>query len=287
MARVPISFYLNILAGILVLFNHYASSETGDVALNKVTGAAGRFYILFRDAAVTLQHGWTSRLETTLCGVVNVLPHDTAEFLGARYCDGPAQDAENTGGTLNDRQPRGGYGSSDFALVYYQPRVRSLEPRISVGDPSRKSPFSLGRPSLPRAVWEWASEVMVTIGILLLRMWGSYWWFKAPLQVTGVLAALSAFDYLIRASEVLRWLSQVCIASVFVNAIRLLILVDWQMYTSVVIDFLQCIEWEARCRVVDVGVVMMEYAYGVVTRARASLPWPMVGNTDERLDDAL
>ena len=110
MTRVPISFYLNVLAGILVLFNHYASSETGDVAFNKVTGAAGRFYTLFRDTAITVQHGCTSHLETMLCGsaVDSVIPHNTAEYLRVRYCHRPAQDSESVGGTSNDQQPHGG-----------------------------------------------------------------------------------------------------------------------------------------------------------------------------------
>ena len=71
---------------------------------------------------------------------------------------------------------------------------------------------------------------MVTIGVILLRTWALYWWFKALLKVTGLLAAysaLSAFDYLIGASVVLRFVSQVCVTSGIVNAIGLLICVDW------------------------------------------------------------
>lgn len=119
----------------------------------------------------------------------------------------------------------GAYGNSDFAFVYYQPCMRPLELRTS------QSPFSLrwsGQSYLSRAVWVWSSEV--TIGVVLLRTWALYWWFKALLKVTGLLAAysaLSAFDYLIGASVVLRFVSQVCVTSGIVNAIGLLICVDW------------------------------------------------------------
>ncbi|KAG6381963.1 hypothetical protein JVT61DRAFT_591 [Boletus reticuloceps] len=126
MARVPISFYLNILAGIIVLFNHYVASETGDVALNKITGAAGRFYTLFRDIALTLQHGCASRLETVLCGTPldNLLPRDTIAYLRVHYCHSPAQGLESVGDMSSDRQPHGGYyGGSDFAFVHYQPAM--------------------------------------------------------------------------------------------------------------------------------------------------------------------
>ncbi|KAF8435039.1 hypothetical protein L210DRAFT_3551745 [Boletus edulis BED1] len=118
MARVPISFYLNILAGIIVLFNHYVASETGDVALNKITGAAGRFYTLFRDTALTFQHGCASRLETVLCGTPldSLLPRDTIANLRVHYCHSPAQGLESVDGTSSDRRQHGGYyGGSDFA----------------------------------------------------------------------------------------------------------------------------------------------------------------------------
>lgn len=219
MARVPISFYLNILAGILVLFNHYASSETGDVALNKVTGAAGRFYTLFQDTALTFQRGCTSRLETALCvpALDSVLPHDAAEYLKVRYCHAPARDSESVGGMSSDRQPHGGYGSSDLAFVHYQSSkpTRSL-PWTFTGGLLRQSPLSLDWSSqrqLSQAVWNRSSGTMATIGVLLLRTCASWWWFRAPFKVTGVLLAaystLAALGYLFGASMVLRYVSQV------------------------------------------------------------------------------
>ncbi|KAG8221271.1 hypothetical protein J3R82DRAFT_1436 [Butyriboletus roseoflavus] len=216
MARVPISFYLNILAGILVLFNHYASSETGDVALNKVTGAAGRFYVLFRDTALTFQHGCTSRLEKALCGFAldNVPSHDAAQYLRVHFCHAPAQSSKNVGRTSNERQPHGGYGGS-FASVYYRLPVWSL-PRTSVEDHLRQSPFSLDwssqvRPS--QAVWDQSSKAMAAVGALLLRTFATWWWFAAPFRVTGVLLAayyaLAALGYLLGGSMMLRVVSQV------------------------------------------------------------------------------
>lgn len=44
-------------------------------------------------------------------------------------------------------------------------------------------------------------------------------------------------------------------------------LVDQQVYMVVVVDFLQCMEWEAQRQVLDVGVLMMERAYDVVMQA--------------------
>lgn len=275
MARVPISFYLNILAGILVLFNHYASSETGDIALNKVTGATGRFYALFRDTALTFQHGCTSRLEKALCGLSldNVLPNDTVEYLRVHYCHAPAQDSENVGRTSNERQPHGGYGSSDFASVYYLPPTRPL-PRTSAEGLLRQPPFSLNWPSqihLSQTVWDQSSEAVATIGMLLLRMCATRWWFRAPLKVTGILlaayCALVVLGYLFGASMMLRFVSQVRVASGLVNANGYSTLVEWQMYMLVVADFLQCIEWEAQRQASDIGVVMLEQTYGAVRHA--------------------
>ncbi|KAF8554940.1 hypothetical protein OG21DRAFT_1005925 [Imleria badia] len=242
MARVPISFYLNILAGIIVIFNHYAASETGDVALNKVTGAAGRFYTLFRDTVLAFQHGCTSRLETVLCGsaVESVFPLDAVVHLRARYCHPPEQDSENIG-TSNDWQSHGGYGGSDFAFV-----------------------------------WDRTSEAVETIGVLLLRTCVSWWWFRAPLKMTGFLlvayTALSALGYLFGASVVMRGVFQVC---EFVNVHGPLTRVDWQVYTVVEADFLQCIQWEAQRQVLDMGVMMMERAYGfshMLVNARGGMP---------------
>ncbi|KAH7883228.1 hypothetical protein F5I97DRAFT_212575 [Phlebopus sp. FC_14] len=48
----PLSFFFSIIAGSLVLFNHCASTQTGDVALNKVIGASGRFLTVFDDAVL-------------------------------------------------------------------------------------------------------------------------------------------------------------------------------------------------------------------------------------------
>ncbi|KAH0829146.1 hypothetical protein J3R83DRAFT_2640 [Lanmaoa asiatica] len=253
MARIPISFYLNILAGIFVLFNHYASSETGDVALNKVTGAAGRFYTLFRDTALTFQHGCTSRLETALCGpaVDSVLPHDAAEYLRVHYCHTLAQ---GSGGTSSDRQSHGSYGSSDFTFMYCQLPMRPLVPRTPAKG-LRQSLFYLDWSSqscFSQVVWDRTGEVMATIGVLLLRTCASWWWFRAPLNVTGVLlvaySALSALGYLFGTGVVVRFV--------------------FQVYMVVVVDFLRCIEWEAQRQASDLGVVMMERGYGAVKHAR-------------------
>ena len=214
MVRVPISFYFNILAGIIVIFNHFAASETGDVALNKVTGATGRFYTLFRDAAIAIQHGCTSHLETALCGptLESVFPHDAVVHLRARYCHMPAQDSENVGGTWNGRQSHGGYGGSDFVYLPIWPLV----PRASAEGSPDRSPFSLGFESsqshLSQAVWNLTSKT-VAINVLLLRTCTSWWWFRAPLKVTGLFLAaysvLLALGYLFGASMVMECVIQV------------------------------------------------------------------------------
>ena len=228
MARVPMSFYLNILAGIIVLFNHYAASGTGDVALNKVTGAADRFCTLFRDTALALQHGCASRLEMALCGpaVDSILLHETVEYLRARCCHPPVQDSKGVGGMSDpdDRQPNGGCGDSDFASVHYQTPMRPPAPWTSA-EGSMRSPFSLDWSSqgrLSQVIWDRSSEAMVTVGALLLRTCASWWWFRAPLKVTGLLlaaySALSAFGYMFGASMVMRYVDQVGVASELVNA---------------------------------------------------------------------
>ena len=97
MARIiPLNFYLNILAGIIVLFNYYASSKTGDIALYKVTDAPGRIYTAFRDTV----HGYAARLETALCGPVveSVLPCNAAEYIQVRYQDQVPEHLEGAGG---------------------------------------------------------------------------------------------------------------------------------------------------------------------------------------------
>jgi hypothetical protein len=277
MARVPISFYLNILAGIIVLFNHYAASETGDVALNKVTGAADRFCTLFRDTALTLQHGCTPRLETALCGPAadSILPHDAVEYLRARYCHPPVKDAESVGGTSDDRRPHGGNGGSDFAFAHYQTPTRPPAPRTSTEGPLRRSPFSFDWSSqsrLSQAIWDRSSEAMATVGALLLRTCASWWWFRAPLKVTGFLlaaySALSALGYMFGGSMAMRYVAQVCVASEPVNANGLLTRPDLQVYMVVAADFLQCIEWEAQRQVLDISVMMTERACGFVMYAR-------------------
>lgn len=271
MTRVPISFYLNILAGIVVLFNHYVASETGDVALNKVIGASDRFYTLFRDTALEIQRGCTSRFETALCGPAGVgvvLPQDAAEHLRARYCHLPVLDSETVGG---DQQHHWGYGDSYLAFVYYQPPINPLVPRWSnsAEDPPglRRSLFSLGRSSqrrLSQVVSDRSSEAMVMVGALLFRACASWWWLRAPLKMTGFLlaacAAWSALGYLFGVSAVV---AQVRVASGFLNANRLLTCIGWQVHMVIVTDFLRCIEWEAQRRALDIGVMMMERAYGL------------------------
>ena len=165
MTRIPLTVYLTILAGIVVVFNHCASSETGDVALNKVTGAAGRFYTLFHDAVTALYYGCTSHLETTFCGpnLGGFLPHDAR----LRYCHAPVHDSESRSGTLNGRDPAKGFGNSDSAFVYYQP----LNPRQDLFWQTRAS----DEHHQSRAVWDWSSEIMMTIGTFLLRVWASWW----------------------------------------------------------------------------------------------------------------
>ena len=87
--------------------------------------------------------------------------------------------------------------------------------------------------------------------------------------MTGVLlaacAAWSALGYSFGASAVVRCVAQVRVASGFLNADGTLTCVDWQVYMVIVTDFLQCIEWEAQRRALDIGVMMMERAYGFVT----------------------
>lgn len=263
MARIPFSLYLNILAGIIVLFNHYVTSETGDVALNKVTGAADRFYTVFRNIALAFQ-------QTALCGpaVDSVLPHDAAAYLRGHYCQPLAQGSESVGGTSDGRKPHGGYGGSDFAFVYYQ---RPLVPRTFAERFLRHGPDRSSQGRLSRVIWPRSGEALAAIGGLLLRTCASWWWFRAPLKMTGLLFAayfnLLAIGYLFGMGLVIQRVSQVRVAIGFVNVNALLTFVD-QVCMVVVADFLQCIEWEAQRRIWDIGTMMMERAYIFVMCAR-------------------
>ncbi|KAI9568778.1 hypothetical protein HD554DRAFT_671011 [Boletus coccyginus] len=183
----------------------------------------------------------------------------------------PVLDSETVGGTSNDQQHHGGYGGSYLAFVYYQPPIKPLVPRWSKSaeDPPghRRSLFSLDQSSqrcLSQAAWDRSSEAMVVVGALLLRACASWWWLRAPLKMTGFLlaacAAWSALGYLFGLSAVV---AQVRVASGFLNANRLLTCIDWQVHMVIVTDFLRCIEWEAQRRAVDMGVMMMERAYGL------------------------
>ncbi|KAG9312097.1 hypothetical protein JVU11DRAFT_7381 [Chiua virens] len=239
LGRIPISFYLNILAGIVVLFNHYAASETGDIALNKVTGAAGRFYIVFRDTAVTFQHGCYSHLETALCGptINSILPHDTAEYFRLRYCHGSSQNSGSvsTGGMPSDRRPHGGYGGSDVAFLYYK------SPSPFVLNWSKRCFFAQG-------IWEGCYEAMEVTAALFFRACASWWWFRAPVGVTGILlavhAAMSTIGYLFGPNEVVQLISQA--------------------YMAIAVDFLRCMEWEAQCHILDIAVSVMDDVYGTL-----------------------
>ncbi|KAN0081324.1 hypothetical protein V8E55_008948 [Tylopilus felleus] len=241
MARVPISFYLSILAGLIVLFNHFAAVETGDVALNKITGATERFCALFRDAVFTIHRSCASRLETALCGpaLESVLSNDACAYSRVRYCHSPpsAQGSEDAG-TLHERTSRGGYGGSECAHVYYQPRLRPCaSDKGSLG--------GSGHHPVSQAAWDRTGDAMKTIGTLLVCTWASWWWFRAPLRMTGVLLATGA------ALSALGGVQGV-----------------YQVYMSLVADVLQCIQWEAQRRVLDMGVMTMQHVYGFLVRVR-------------------
>lgn len=206
MTRVPISFYLNILAGSLVVFHHCASAETGDIALNKVTGATARFYALFEDAVV-------SHVQTALCSSVGqsavdyLLPNESADVFKTRVCHQVTKhttdpyDAESLAVPWDGNQARrGGYGGSEHPFVCLLP-IRA--PKSATSDPHSLAVEDIltkftGRavPLRPSVVnWKQLLDTLKstwTIGAIALRVIGAVCYFRDPVKITGALFATHA-----------------------------------------------------------------------------------------------
>ncbi|KAF9243174.1 hypothetical protein BU15DRAFT_60028 [Melanogaster broomeanus] len=239
MTRVPISFYLNIIAACLVVFNHYASSETGDVALNKVTGAAGRFYALFQGTARAFQGGCGSRLEAELCSSIgqltsnNLLPCDVAGYTQTQYGIQPSvcysESSVGMSGSQS-RLSRSEYEGSDVAFAYQPymrpPKVVPLESNsLAIEEPVTQLPVAFGHSGQP-------SSAFSTHCRDALR----------PAQAIGTIPSPFASWYLL------------------------------QVYVVVVADLLRWVKWETWPHLSDIGARLAELAYISMTRTGERVP---------------